>query len=730
MAPCLAADDVRNAIGAGGWCTSPSQRAGAAGARAGSKPVHTKLYDRRCGCVVGCTPDRRKCRLAPAGGQVTTPLPKQLPKVEKAPVPAPLDLGGDAEDGEGGAFGSSRQATICRPRFGGALERLNSLQSPDSTAPPSPTPPSTTLARVPSAASSAVPSPFPTPGRPRQTSPGKGLLLDPLPGASAWGTTPRPGGALQAEGVAPLTQPTQTRTRSSPIMLPPMEDLGHHLHFAKEAGGSGGAVIPRGRRPNALLRVGSANDGSSTPSSIESASGSPSRCSVTSPVAVSASESPTVASASAALEQMLCGAGRDARSSPQLYGVTCTCAMPCWPYRSRCRMPPKFMLQRMRHSRSLPEPTEDSPDEAFDTPEGVPEGWAWATLERVFQASGRPDVTAQLHDCPVRRRSKEGAGDLFSGMGAACRRGQKACRGPNQDGLAVVCVGPWRLLVVVDGHGSAGHEVAAIAQRELLQEALVRLELGENEAALDATGEEEAGTWRDAIEAAFDVAQQQLFEGNRSAATLSGCTATVVLASARRVFAASAGDSSAVLGVKRPGRPEFSAVRLTQDHRPTDETEQSRIDAAGGYIEGDLDGDAGGGRLVGGRLQLAVSRGLGDFEARPFGFDHTPDFGPAGDTGVELDPAMDSFVLVCSDGVWDLFSPAEAVSFVARFGRQDAQKAAEALVFEAQKRSISRWGRGQADDTTAVVSWAPPAGTQRKSSSGALWEQPRQAWAK
>lgn len=35
--------------------------------------------------------------------------------------------------------------------------------------------------------------------------------------------------------------------------------------------------------------------------------------------------------------------------------------------------------------------------------------------------------------------------------------------------------------------------------------------------------------------------------------------------------------------------------------------------------------------------------------------------------------AQDSFVLVCSDGVWDLFSPAEAVSFVARFGRQDGR---------------------------------------------------------
>lgn len=85
-----------------------------------------------------------------------------------------------------------------------------------------------------------------------------------------------------------------------------------------------------------------------------------------------------------------------------------------------------------------------------------------------------------------------------------------------------------------------------------------------------------------------------------SIANYTGCTATVVLITKDDYYCANAGDSRTVLG-------RSSGVKkcepLSEDHKPDNEAEKARIEAAGGFVEENR---------VNGSLNL--SRSIGDFE--------------------------------------------------------------------------------------------------------------------
>lgn len=165
-----------------------------------------------------------------------------------------------------------------------------------------------------------------------------------------------------------------------------------------------------------------------------------------------------------------------------------------------------------------------------------------------------------------------------------------------------------------------------------------------------------------------------------------GSTACVVLASPDGFWAANAGDSRAVL-VTAVGRVE----QLTQDHKPDRPDELNRIMRGGGFVTFD------GVHRVGG--MLAVSRSLGDWSLRP----HVV-AGPEV-TFCARKPA-DRWLVVASDGVWDVFDSAglgawlvEAEKAAARRGDTAAQRPgalARRLVLEAR-------ARGSGDNITVLL---------------------------
>lgn len=129
----------------------------------------------------------------------------------------------------------------------------------------------------------------------------------------------------------------------------------------------------------------------------------------------------------------------------------------------------------------------------------------------------------------------------------------------------------------------------------------------------------------------------------------SGSTGVVGVMTPTELVIANCGDSRLVL--VRDGKVGFA----TEDHKPYNSGERSRIEKAGGVVEADrVNGD------------LASSRAFGDFMYKE---DKTR---PATEQLISVQPDVtiinrksnDQFLIIACDGVWDVFTNEEAASFV------------------------------------------------------------------
>jgi len=138
----------------------------------------------------------------------------------------------------------------------------------------------------------------------------------------------------------------------------------------------------------------------------------------------------------------------------------------------------------------------------------------------------------------------------------------------------------------------------------------------------------------------------------------------------RILYSANAGDARAVLN--RDG----VALRLSKDHKGSDEEETKRILDAGGFVTSN--------RVNG---ILAVTRSLGDHAMKDY---------VIGDpflTRVKLEPT-DKHVIIACDGLWDVASDQEAVDLVSQ--ETDAQKMSEKLLVHALRN-------GSTDNISVMV---------------------------
>lgn len=122
----------------------------------------------------------------------------------------------------------------------------------------------------------------------------------------------------------------------------------------------------------------------------------------------------------------------------------------------------------------------------------------------------------------------------------------------------------------------------------------------------------------------------------------SGCTALSALIVDSTLYVANAGDCRCVL-VKSNGK----AVTLTKDHVATDPGERARVLARGGHVTAN-------GRVEG---RIMVSRAMGDRPVKRF-VAPTPEV-----TTVQL-AAEDEFLILASDGLWDVVSSEQAADLV------------------------------------------------------------------
>lgn len=217
------------------------------------------------------------------------------------------------------------------------------------------------------------------------------------------------------------------------------------------------------------------------------------------------------------------------------------------------------------------------------------------------------------------------------------------------------------------------------------------------------------------------LAQQP--EEGRSA----GCTATTALVRPDRVIVANVGDSRAVLS--RAG----AAVDLSTEHRvygrgPAVASETARVQAAGGWVDD--------GRVCG---VLAVSRAFGDADFKGEGlaallargveeemwtkefaagahFSADPVVAKPDVLELPLKAGQDEFIVVATDGLWDVLSSQEAVDLARadlRRGRHPSEVAAR-LAGVAVKRYTADNAAVVVVDLLGEQAWAAAAAAKPK----------------
>uniref|UniRef100_A0A0E0LF46 protein-serine/threonine phosphatase n=1 Tax=Oryza punctata TaxID=4537 RepID=A0A0E0LF46_ORYPU len=178
---------------------------------------------------------------------------------------------------------------------------------------------------------------------------------------------------------------------------------------------------------------------------------------------------------------------------------------------------------------------------------------------------------------------------------------------------------------------------------------------------------------KSAIAETYTSTDSELLKAETSHNRDAGSTASTAILVGDRLLVANVGDSRAV--ICRGG----DAIAVSRDHKPDQSDERQRIEDAGGFVMW-----AGTWRVGG---VLAVSRAFGDKLLKQY---------------VVADPeikeeVVDSsleFLILASDGLWDVVTNEEAVAMVKPI--LDSEQAAKKLLQEASQR-------GSADNITCLV---------------------------
>ena len=291
----------------------------------------------------------------------------------------------------------------------------------------------------------------------------------------------------------------------------------------------------------------------------------------------------------------------------------------------------------------------------------------------------------------------EGSGTLAA---VWSRRGEK---GTNQDCSVVWegfgCQEDTIFCGIFDGHGQWGHYVSKAVRDSLPPSLLRRWQEAVTLASL-INGEKKLcdsqfDLWKQSYLAAAAAVDEELRRSRRLDAVNSGSTALSIIKKGDTMVIANVGDSRAVLGTTSDDG-SIAAVQLTVDFKPNLPQEKARIVQCKGRVYCDED-EPGVHRVWLPDREapgLAMSRAFGDYCVKDYGVISAPEVTQRRIT------ARDQFVILATDGVWDVVSNDEAVQIVA--DTPEREKAAKRLV-QCAVRAWRRKRRGYAvDDCSAI----------------------------
>ncbi|PNY12152.1 putative protein phosphatase 2C 59-like protein, partial [Trifolium pratense] len=168
---------------------------------------------------------------------------------------------------------------------------------------------------------------------------------------------------------------------------------------------------------------------------------------------------------------------------------------------------------------------------------------------------------------------------------------------------------------------------------------------------------------KSAIADAYTHTDSEFLKSENNQNRDAGSTASTAILVGDRLIVANVGDSRAV--ICRGG----NAIAVSRDHKPDQTDERQRIEDAGGFVMW-----AGTWRVGG---VLAVSRAFGDRLLKQY---------VVADPEIQEEKVDSSleFLILASDGLWDVVSNEEAVAMIKPI--EDAEEAAKRLMKEAYQR--------------------------------------------
>ncbi|KAK4412589.1 putative protein phosphatase 2C 72 [Sesamum alatum] len=259
---------------------------------------------------------------------------------------------------------------------------------------------------------------------------------------------------------------------------------------------------------------------------------------------------------------------------------------------------------------------------------------------------------------------------------------------------------------VFDGHGKNGHIVSKIVRNRLpslllsQRNGIAKISPSAVSSKLSEKDQSESGAsknflrWKEACVSAFKVMDKEIKLLDSLDCSCSGTTAAVVVKQGEDVVIANLGDSRAVLGTRTENG--IMAVQLTTDFKPGVPSEAERIRKCKGRVLAlkeephiqrvwlPYDDSPG----------LAMSRAFGDFVLKNHGIIAIPDV-----SYHRLSP-NDQFLVLASDGVWDVLSNDEVVSIVSAVSSEEA--AAKAVVDAAVASWKHKFPNSKRDDCTVI----------------------------
>jgi len=266
-----------------------------------------------------------------------------------------------------------------------------------------------------------------------------------------------------------------------------------------------------------------------------------------------------------------------------------------------------------------------------------------------------------------------------------CQKGQKSASDPtpNQDNYFVLQLGAIGIYGVCDGHGPFGHLVSFRLVQTLPHFLTTSAHYGQD--------------WKEAMKEAFLNAQKDLLDFCREHdvnVEASGAAGSMLIIDGQTVHISHIGDAGVMLASWN--RRDSRMISGTKDHKPQNEGEKARLEAAGSEVR-EVDENSYRIYIRGTNFPgLTMSRAFGDTACG--GVLQEPEYEKH-----MMQPSDEYYAIVASDGIWEFIEYDKAVDLTAKKLRLKGTRETTRFITEASRKRWAYCCGDYCDDITVLL---------------------------